>query len=119
MQVKPLRDRLLDQILKQVHEESETHNPSLLRALTPAKLSSFSFENIISEWESHAPLFLKFSYAVANVHASMRKQKYTGVCIAGAVLLRERNVHMSAVHHIAGLILFHGNATKLVGHTYA
>jgi len=37
-----------------------------------------------------------------------------GVCMAGAVLLRQRNVHMSALHHIVGLILFHGNISKLV-----
>ncbi len=39
-----------------------------------------------------------------------------GVYVAGATLLQQRNVHMSALHHIIGLILFNGNASKQVYH---
>lgn len=37
-----------------------------------------------------------------------------GVCMAGAMLLRQRNIHLSALHHIVGLVLFHGNISKQV-----
>ena len=87
---------------------------SVLRALTPAELGSLSFEQLLDEWQSYAPLFYEFLSCAANVHASELKEKCIGLCISGAVLLRERNIHMSAVHHIAGLILFHGNASKMV-----
>ena len=108
MKVKSLKDGLMDQLLQIIYEECislcGTRNPSFLRALTLTQLSSFSFRNIILEWESQAPLFTKFLYTVVSVHGSRQKENHIGICTAGAILLREQNIYTSAVHHIAGLI---------------
>lgn len=118
MQVKSMKDALVKEILQQIQLECislcEKKRPSLLRAVNPTELSSFSFEQLVDEWQCCTPLFFQFLSTAANVHASTLKEKCIGLCTAGAVLLRERNIHMSALHHIAGLILFHGNASKMV-----
>ena len=99
MQVKSLKNAFLKHILQQIHLECVLlcgKKSSVLRALTPAELGSFSFEQLLDEWQSYAPLFYEFLSCAANVHASELKEKCIGLCIAGAVLLRERNIHMSA-----------------------
>ena len=72
------------------------------------ELASFSFSHLLDEWASNAPLFLQF------LSTSASQVNFAGLCSAGSILLRERNVHLSALHHIVGLIHFHGNASKLV-----
>ena len=52
-------------------------------------------------------LLYQFLVAAANATDS----DVVSVCSAGAILLRQRNIHMSALHHIIGV---HGNASKLV-----
>jgi len=89
---------------------------AVLRGLEPADLAAFDFRHLFDEWKSCAPIILQFLCSVANKQVSVSKENCAGICTAGAVLLRERNIHMSAMHHIAGLILFHGNASKMVGH---
>ena len=78
------------------------------------ELASFSFSHLVDERASNVPLFLQFLSTAANVNLSASQVNFAGLCSAGSTLLRERNVHLSALHHIVGLILFHGNASKLV-----
>ena len=79
----------------------------------PEQLLRFTFSQIIDKWATTAPLLLRFLTTTANVSLESTSN------LAGASLLRQqRIIHMSALHHIAGLILFHGNATKLVKCTY-
>ncbi len=93
---------------------------SILRGLKPSELVSFSFDQLAKEWSCTAPLLFQFLTTVANVPLSKSNtvppESLPSICAAGAVLLRQRNQHMSALHHIVGLILFHGNASKLVGY---
>lgn len=85
----------------------------VLHAIQPEQLATFNFDQLIDEWAFSAPLFLRFLTTAANINRKAVKN-FAGVCTAGAALLRQRNMHMSALQHIVGLILFHGNATKLV-----
>ena len=115
----PTQDLIVRCLLELLHQEcvalcQKKQMSSVLRGLQPQDLVSFSFSHIIDEWATIAPLFLKFLATAANVNPSDPGSNVAGVCTAGAVLLRQRNVHMSALHHIAGLILFHGNASKQV-----
>ena len=95
---------------------------SILRGLQPSELTAFSFEHLVDEWRLIAPLLLQFLTTVASVSRSadciIPRNVLPGLCTAGAVLLRLRNVHMSALHHLIGLILFHGNSSKLVCHCF-
>ena len=62
---------------------------------------------------NHCSTTLRFLTTTANFSLGSTSN------LAGVSLLRQqRNIHMSALHHIAGLTLFHGNATKLVKCTY-
>ena len=90
----------------------------MLRKVKRNDLLSFSFEALVDEWKGHAPLLLQFLSTVANIPVSSKAAPLTGICTAGAALLRQRNVHMSALHHVVGLILFHGNASKQVLYIY-
>ena len=92
---------------------------SVLRVLQPQDLIKFSFGQLVDEWASIAPLLLKVLATVAHVEHYDPASNVAGICTAGAVLVRQRNVHMSALHHLAGLILFHENASKLVGQQYS
>jgi len=117
----PTQDLIVRCLLELLHQQcialcQKKQISSVLRGLQPQELVSFSFGRIIDEWATTAPLFLKFLATAANVNPSDPGSNVAGVCTAGAVLLRQRNLHMSALHHITGLILFHGNASKLVCH---
>ena len=61
---------------------------------------------------------LQFLCAVANVavleDGFPPDTEFPGLCTAGALLSRQRNLHMSALHNIVGVIFFHGNASKQV-----
>lgn len=63
----------------------------------------------------------KFLLSVAAPKRSRNKAKgvntntrYPSICTAGSILLRERNCMMSAVQHLVGVILFHGDVHKQV-----
>lgn len=114
----PMRDVVVRRLLQHLHQECvalcrKKLVSSVLRGLQPHELVSFSFSQLIEEWASTAPLFLQFLTTAANVNPSHPGSNLASICTAGTVLLRQRNMHMSALQHIAGLILFHGNASKL------
>ena len=119
----PMQDLVVKCLLELLHQQcvalcQKKEMSSVLRALQPQELISFSFHQLVDEWANIAPLLLKVLATAANVDPFDPACNITGICTAGAVLLRQRNVHMSALHHIAGLILFHGNASKLVGQQF-
>ena len=87
---------------------------SILRKTSRANLQSFSFDSVWQEWKEHAPLFAKFLATSANISLSETTSMTAGICTAGSLLLKARNTHMSALQHMVGLILFHGNASKQV-----
>ena len=87
---------------------------SILRKTSRANLQSFSFDSVWQEWKEHAPLFAKFLATSANTSLSETTSMTAGICTAGSLLLKARNTHMSALQHMVGLILFHGNASKQV-----
>ena len=91
---------------------------SILRQLEPTQLTDFRFRDLLEKWKKVAPLLLQFLCAVANVavleDGLPPETAFPSLCTAGAILLKQRNLHMSAVHHIIGVILFHGNTSKQV-----
>ena len=89
--------------------------PSLLRQSTPAALAKFNFSDLIDEWKRKAPLLLSFLCTVTGSREhDPELSGLPGLCMAGSTLLRQRNMHMSALHHMTGIILHHGNASKMV-----
>ena len=119
----PLRDAVIKNLMLELDQQCQDLCQkkafcSILRRLQPHELTAFSFERLVKEWRLIAPLLLHFLSTTARVSLSTDgvtpHNALPGLCMAGAVLLRLRNIHMSALHHLIGLILFHGNSSKLV-----
>ncbi len=121
----PTRDAVINHVFQELYQQctvlcQRKNFCSVLRGLKPEELLSFSFDRLAEEWAQTAPLLLQFLATVANVSSECHivpPKSLPTICAADAVLLRQRNVHMSALHHLMGLILFHGNASKLVSCT--
>ena len=113
-----IKEKLIDKLMTLLSEEckhlcSMKFN-SLLRKCNPQQLLDFGVENLMSEWQQDAPLLHQFLIAAASSTGVPTTDQTTPICMAGCILLRARNIHMSAFQHIIGLLLFHGNATKQV-----
>lgn len=106
---------MADMIKECVHREKKRFS-SILRQTSPTNLQDFQWSNVLDEWKKEAPLLHRFLTAVAAPSScgSLPIHVVPAVCVSGAILLRSRNIHMSAVHYLIGLILFHGNLSKTV-----
>ena len=110
-------NRIMEDVIKEcVHLCEKKRFSSILRKTDPEHLQNFQWSNLLDEWKREAPLLYRFLTTVATPASctSLPKDHFPAVCASGAILLRSRNVHMSAVHHLVGLILFHGNLSKMV-----
>ena len=94
---------------------------SILRQTSLDDLLKFTWQCLVDEWKTEAPLYWSFLQAVASPPRPRNKQKglkessrYPSMCMGGAVLLKERNKDMSALHHLMGIYLYHGDLHKSV-----
>lgn len=113
---KEIVEAVMDKLKKECIHLCSIKFLSILRKCTPEKLRQFSWDQLLSEWRSEAPLFYQFLETTAMSSSKLNEdvEQIPAVCLAGSILLRSRNIHMSAVQHILGLLLFHGNASKQV-----
>lgn len=100
-------------VLKELEDQYKTlcqvkKNNSVLRNISPKNLESLSFKSIINDCQLYAPLLLETLACVMN------RPTENKLAVAVALLLRIRNTHMSAIHHVIGQILDHGGATDEV-----
>lgn len=113
-----LKEKLINKVMIQLNEECKhlcgTKFNSLLRKCSPPQLLEFSMQALMSEWQRDAPLLHQFLITAASSSSTSTTDQIPQICMAGSILLRARNIHMSAFQHIVGLLLFHGNATKQV-----
>ena len=120
----PIRALVTEQILKQLQKECAHlcgKDVSLLRRSTASDLVSLRWSSLIDEWKKESPLFYAFLLAVAAPSRSRNvikgidlESRFPVLCMAGSILLKERNTHMSAIQHLTGLIVFHGDCSKQV-----
>ena len=115
-----------DALLKKIKAECEvlcsTLSKTKLRLSSPEDLTKFDWNDVAGELQQKAPNFLSFLTTVAapkrrsrNRHKGITTEcLYPAVCTAAAVLLKQRCEGMSALQHIIGTMLFHGNASKQV-----
>ena len=112
------KEKLIDKMMILLSEECKhlcsMKLYSILRKCNPQQLLDFSMEGLISEWQQEAPLLHRFLITAASSTNAPSMDQVPPICMAGSILLRSRNIHMSAFQHIVGLLLFHGNATKQV-----
>ena len=118
-----MREALLKCVFRELNFQCDAlcklkDGQSLLRQSTREDLMEFNFVHLIDEWKGKAPLLLTFLRTVSNSPKNeqelLTSSGLTGLCMAGSILLRQRNTHMSALHHMVGIVLHHGNASKMV-----
>lgn len=107
---------IVDLIKECVHLCEKKKFSSILRQISSKNLQDFQWSNLLDEWKKEAPLLYRFLTTVATPSSStcLPIDHFPAVCVSGAILLRSRNIHMSAIHHLIGLVLFHGNLSKTV-----
>ena len=116
-----LRDKVLAAIIGELMQECDhlcgkKSMVSILRKSKPDDLLQFSWEELQSEWKREAPTLYRVLEAVATPRLAdkLSEDRLPAMCVAGSILLRSRNQHMSAIQQLIGLILFHGNVRKQV-----
>ena len=106
-------------VIKYVADELKTEcahlcskkNPSILRNVDHNAIVEFSFDKVVKEWTERAPIFLKMLSSICMKKEYQNASAlHPALVISGATLLRRRNQHMSALHHIMGQILNQGCA---------
>ena len=108
---------MADIVKERVHLCEKKRFTSILRQTNPNYLKEFQWSKLLDEWKKEAPLFHRFLTTVATPSStSLSLDHFPAVCASGAILLRSRNIHMSAVHYLIGLVLFHGNLSKTVSY---
>lgn len=77
-----------------------------LRSAKSENLSNFKFDQLLFEVQLYAPVFYKtLSNTVKGSHE---------VAVIAAIITRNNNMHMSALHHIIAQVLDHSGATDEV-----
>ena len=96
-----------------------THPPSLFRHIPIDALPQFRWCDCIAELKVKAPLTLQLVTALVSKNDSRNKQKcgdahYPGICMAIAIMLKERNREMCGIQTLLSLILFSSRVQKQV-----
>ena len=114
--LKELLAAVVNELMSECDDLCGKMKVSILRKSKADDLLQFSWEELQSEWKEEAPTLYRILTAVATprLAAELSEDKLPSVCVAGSILLRSRNLHMSALQHLIGLILFHGNVRKQV-----
>lgn len=82
-------------------------------------MASFKWDELMDELRSNSPLLLKVltSVAVRNDHRNKKKvgsAHYPGIATAAAVLLKERNCHVSGVQSLVSMLMYSSHCEKQV-----
>ena len=92
--------------------------PSQFRQFSLDQMEEFSWEQCVSELKQKCPvLFRLLSFIVSHTdhrNASKRGEKHhPGICMATAVLLKERNREMTGIQAFISLVLFSSRVQKV------
>ena len=121
MSVPGLQDVVVTAVLDIVQKEckflTSQRFGSVLQQTTPSDLKDFKWDNVLLEWSTVAPTFLKFIKAAAALsdQKSERKRFRRNLCttaMAGSTLLNARSHKMSAHKYRNSLVLRFGGAKK-------
>ena len=108
---------MVDLIKECVHLCEKKRFSSILQQISSKNLQDFQWSNLPDEWKKEAPLLYQILTTVGTPSSTcLPIDHFPAVCVSGAILLRSRNIHMSAIHHLISLVLFHGNLSKTVSY---
>lgn len=118
-----VRQHILTRLLQEVDEECarvcRRQPVSVFRKVTSAQMESFSWDWYIQELETKCPILYRILGAVVthSDHRNTLKKgsaHHPGICMAAAVLLKERNREMVGVQSYLSLVLFNSRVQKNV-----
>ena len=120
-----LRQQILQKITDAINGEmtelsrKRANPPSLFRRIPTEKLSDFRWNECIAELKSKAPILLQVVSTLVSSNDSRNKGKcgdvhHPGVCMAIAILLKERNREMCGIQMLLSLVLFTSRVQKQV-----
>ena len=120
-----LREQLLQRFTDTLNNEvtelcrKRADPPSLFRRIPIEKVPDFKWCDCIAELKSKAPILLQVLSALVSSNDNRNKQKrgdvhHPGVCIAIAILLKERNRELCGIQTLVSLVLFTSRVQKQV-----
>ena len=117
---KTLRRALINRSCWELGKECrrlEKKKKSVLKCTSLEDLKTFKWSKLTKEWQKEAPPLYKVLRTIAIPPRFSQKKIQClkpVICSAGAMLLRSRNLRMSAIQHLVGLGLFLGRTRKKV-----
>lgn len=122
MTIPPLREEMLGLMFSTISLECgrlSQDTSCTLRKMSVSELKAFSWNKIITQLEMFAPTLLKLLQVVTSCNDRRNKLKKgdahnPGVCMAVAVLLKERCMHVSGLQSLVSLLLYVSHANKVV-----
>ena len=118
-----VREHILKKVAKEVDDECarlcRRHPISVFRKVSLTKMEEFSWEWFVQELETKCPVMYRFLVTVVSHtdHRNTHKKGTAhspGICMAAAVLLKERNREMTGVQSYLSLVLFNSRVHKKV-----
>ena len=118
-----LREAIFQLFLGEIEAECailcKKKSPSLFRKLSAKDLMEFQWERMIGELEEKAPLFLRICSSIVSINDHRNRQKfganhYPGICMATAIILKERNREVCGLQSLMSLLFFSSHAEKKV-----
>lgn len=111
-----LREAVILNVLDRIDNEctqlcKATSPPSLFCQLPVSELDTFQWDKFIQELQAKAPLLLQVLCTVTSHNDHRNKSKrgiahYPGICMAAAVILKERSQKMTGIQSLVSMILF-------------
>ena len=118
-----IRKHIVDRVVTELDDECSqlcTHSkPAVFRQVPTTYMEEFKWTDFIQELQTRAPTLLRMLLKIVS-HSDLRNKKkcgechFPGVCMAVAVLLKERNKHMVGVQSLLSMIMFSARVDKLV-----
>lgn len=111
--------RVLDQLDNECVKLCQVSSPSLFSKVPLSTLEEFEWDKFIQELQERAPLLFQILSTIAsrNDHRNQcktGKAHYPGICMAAAVILKERSQRMTGVQSVMSLLLFASHVDKQV-----
>lgn len=110
-----LKEAALNEICKDLRREcSLLCSRSLFTKTNIKNITSFDLKKVITLVEKKAPTFFRFMCATSRSPGSKRPLNYSAVCMAIAIILKQRYTRASLFQKIVSSILYAGHAAKRV-----
>lgn len=124
MRHKMLREAVILNVLDQLDSEcsklcQKSTSPSLFCKVPVSEIEEFQWDKFIKELKTKAPLFLQMLSSITSRNDHRNRSKsgrahQPGICMAAAVVLKERNQKMTGVQSLVSLMLFASHVDKQV-----